>query len=55
MPGYLPASICSFSPLPLGPPAMSTSVGTQSSAANSWLCTVPGLMTPGQRMTIGAR
>ena len=44
MPGYCPASICFFSPSPLGPPAMSTSVGSQSSAANSWFLTVPGLM-----------
>src|SRR4029453_2964097 len=55
MPGYLPSWICCFNPSPLGPPAMSTSVGTQARAANNWLCTVPGLMTPGQRMTIGAR
>ena len=44
MPGYLPASICFFSSSPFGPPAMSTSVGSQSSAANSWFLTVPGLM-----------
>ena len=34
---------------------MSTSVGTQSSAANISFLTVPGLMTPGQRTTSGAR
>ena len=44
MPGYCPASICCFSPSPLGPPAMLTKVGSQSSAANSWFLTVPGLM-----------
>src|SRR4029450_5517719 len=53
MPGYWPASICFLSPSPLGPPAMSTKVGTQSRAANSWLYTVSGLMWPGQRMTAG--
>ena len=31
---------------------MSTNVGTQSSAANSWFLTVPGLMCPGQRTTM---
>src|SRR5512144_1998610 len=55
MPEYLPASICFFSPSPLGPPAMSTKVGTQSSAANIWFVHTPGLMCPGQRTTIGAR
>ena len=55
MPGYWPASICFFSPSPFGPPAMSTRVGTQSSEANISFLTVPGLMTPGQRITIGAR
>src|SRR5262245_32070637 len=55
MPGYCPASSCCFSPSPLGPPAASTSVGSQSRAANSWFFTVPGRMTPGQRITIGAR
>ena len=34
---------------------MSTSVGSQSSAANISFFTVPGLMCPGQRTTIGAR
>ena len=34
---------------------MSTSVGNQSRDANISFLTVPGLMTPGQRMTIGAR
>src|SRR5580765_2798817 len=34
---------------------MSTSVGTQSSAANSSFSTVPGLMCPGHRITAGAR
>ena len=34
---------------------MSTNVGSQSSAANSWFFTVPGSMTPGQRTTAGAR
>jgi hypothetical protein len=33
--GYWPASIWFFSPSPFGPPAMSTNVGNQSSAANS--------------------
>src|SRR5262245_5867688 len=55
MPGYCPASSCCLSPSPLGPPAISTKVGSQSSAANSWFFTVPGRITPGQRMTIGAR
>src|SRR5213592_1268396 len=55
MPGYWPASIRFFSASPFGPPAMLTSVGTQSSAANISFLTVPGLMTPGQRITIGAR
>src|SRR6516165_9069843 len=49
MPGYSPASIRFFSPSPGGPPAMSTNVGSQSRAANSWFLTVPGLMWPGQR------
>src|SRR4030095_3342703 len=40
---------------PLGPPAISTNVGTQSSEENISLKTVPGLITPGQRMTHGAR
>jgi hypothetical protein len=34
---------------------MSTKVGTQSSATNNWFFTVPGLMTPGHLITIGAR
>ena len=55
MPGYWPASIRFFSASPFGPPAMLTSVGTQSSAANISFLTVPGLMTPGQRTTSGAR
>src|ERR1700746_2148857 len=55
MPGYWPASICFFSPSPLGPPAMLTNVGTQSREANMSFLTVPGLITPGQRITIGAR
>src|SRR5262250_379385 len=55
MPGYWPPSICFFSPSPLGPPAMLTSVGTQSRDANMSFLTVPGLITPGQRITIGAR
>src|SRR5262249_49340762 len=42
MPGYCPASSCCLSPSPLGPPAISTKVGNQSSAANSWFFTVPG-------------
>src|SRR6516162_10294194 len=42
MPGYSPASIRFFNPSPLGPPAISTKVGTQSRAANSWFLTVPG-------------
>ena len=44
-----------FSASPLSPPAMSTSVGSQSSDAKMSFLTVPGLMTPGQRMTAGAR
>src|SRR4029079_12732621 len=44
-----------FSALPFGPPAISTSVGNQSSEANMSFLTVPGLITPGQRITIGAR
>src|SRR5215475_4697098 len=55
MPGYWPASICFFSPSPFGPPAMSTNVGSQSREAKMSFLTVPGLMTPGQRITIGAR
>ena len=55
MPGYLPASICFFSSSPLGPPAISTNVGSQSSDANISFLTVPGLMWPGQRTTHGAR
>ena len=55
IPGYSPRSICAFSASPFGPPAMSTSVGTQSSAANIWFLTVPGSMCPGQRTTSGAR
>src|SRR6476661_5082162 len=55
IPGYLPASICAVRPSPLGPPAMSTSVGSQSSEAKMSSFTVPGLMTPGQRITHGAR
>src|SRR6185312_4497121 len=54
MPGYWPASICFFNSLPFGPPAISTSVGSQSSEANIWFLTVPGLMCPGQRTTSGA-
>src|SRR5262249_10584842 len=54
MPGYCPASSCCLSPSPFGPPAISTKVGNQSSAANSWFFTVPGRMTPGQRITAGA-
>ncbi|EXI71473.1 MAG: hypothetical protein AW07_03535 [Candidatus Accumulibacter sp. SK-11] len=55
IPGYLPAMICSLSELPLAPPAMSTKVGNQSRDANISFMTVPGLMTPDQRMTAGAR
>ena len=55
MPGYWPASIFFFSPSPLGPPAMSTSVGSQSSDAKISFFHRPGLMWPGQRTTIGAR
>ena len=47
--------ICLFSSSPLGPPAISTSVGSQSSAENISLKTVPGLILPGQRITHGAR
>src|SRR5258705_7072867 len=55
MPLYLPAMISLFSSSPLGPPAISTNVGTQSSEENISLKTVPGLTTPGQRMTHGTR
>src|SRR6187397_2010485 len=55
MPLYLPAMICLFSSSPLGPPAISTNVGTQSREANMSLKIVPGWITPGQRMTHGAR
>src|SRR5512133_2645027 len=55
MPLYLPAMICLFSSSPLGPPAISTNVGNQSNEENISLKMVPGLMTPGQRMTQGAR
>src|SRR5437763_1043149 len=55
MPLYLPAMICLFSSSPFGPPAISTNVGTQSNEENISLKMVPGLMTPGQRMTHGAR
>src|SRR5262249_13697074 len=54
MPGYVPASICFFSPSPLGPPAMLTNVGSQSRDANISFLKVPGLITPGQRTTHGA-
>ncbi|MNL32567.1 hypothetical protein D3C87_1544280 [compost metagenome] len=47
--------ICSFSSVPFLPPAILTSVGTQSSEAKMSVRTVPGLITPGQRMTSGAR
>ena len=47
--------ICSFSALPFGPPAISTNVGSQSSEAKMSSLIVPGLMTPGQRMTNGTR
>src|SRR5689334_11247119 len=55
MPGYCPASIRCFSASPLGPPAISTRVGSQSRDANISFLIVPGLMTPGHRITIGAR
>src|SRR5262249_42289698 len=55
MPLYWPAMICLFRSFPLGPPAISTNVGSQSSDAKISLYIVPGLMTPGQRMTQGAR
>ena len=55
MPGYLPASICFFRSLPLGPPAISTNVGNQSRAAKISFLIGPGLMCPGQRMTQGQR
>src|SRR5215831_17350141 len=55
MPGYLPVLICLFKSSPFGPPAISTNVGTQSSDAKVSLKMVPGLITPGQRMTHGAR
>ena len=44
-----------FSASPLSPPAMLTSVGSQSSEAKMSFLTVPGLMTPGQRTSAGAR
>src|SRR3954447_7528441 len=44
-----------FSASPLSPPAMLARVGSQSSAENISFLTVPGLMTPGQRTTSGAR
>ena len=37
------------------PPAAVTSVGSMSSCAPMSLTTVPGLMTPGQRITVGTR
>src|SRR5262249_40041086 len=55
MPGYFPPWICSLRALPFGPPAISTSVGTQSRDATMSLKMVPALMTPGQRMTHGTR
>src|SRR5215471_604011 len=55
MPGYLPVMICLFKSSPFGPPAISTNVGSQSSDAKMSLKMVPGLMTPGHRMTHGAR
>src|SRR5215208_5819674 len=45
----------SFRALPLGPPAISTNVGNQSSDAKMSVFNVPGLMTLGQRMTSGTR
>jgi hypothetical protein len=39
----------------LGPPATLTSVGSQSSDAKISFLTVPGLMTPGHRTSIGTR
>src|SRR5215204_7062085 len=44
-----------FSASPLSPPATLTSVGIQSSAAKMSFLIVPGLMTPGQRTSSGAR
>src|SRR6476469_3887224 len=55
MPLYSPAMISRFSSFPLGPPASSTNVGSQSSDENISVNTVPGLITPGQRITHGAR
>src|SRR5262249_41799706 len=55
MPLYWPAMICLLRSFPLGPPAISTSVGSQSSDAKISLYIVPGLMCPGQRTTQGAR
>src|SRR5262244_3354756 len=55
MPGYLPVMICLFKSSPFGPPAISTNVGSQSSEAKMSLKMVPGLITPGQRITHGAR
>src|SRR5215468_337663 len=55
MPLYWPAMSCLFRSFPLGPPAISTNVGSQSSDAKMSLYIVPGLMCPGQRTTQGAR
>ena len=44
-----------FSASPLSPPAMLTSVGSQSSDAKMSFLIVPGRMTPGQRTRRGAR
>src|SRR5262245_14017640 len=44
-----------FRASPFAPPAISTSVGNQSREAKMSFLTVPGLITPGQRITIGAR
>ena len=38
---YLPATICSFNAFPFGPPAISTSVGSQSREAKMSLLIVP--------------
>ena len=44
-----------FSASPFAPPAMLTNVGSQSSDAKMSFLMVPGLMTPGQRTSAGAR
>jgi len=47
-----PAFSCSFTS---GCPTAASSVGSQSSCDTMSLISVPGWITPGQRMTIGTR